>query len=76
MMEAPVRALGTFRSLVTTNNRMENVWSHLGGTRGYNLLVAALVRFTLGIGGLVEITTTAALSSLQWYNKIACLFKY
>ncbi|MEM3564196.1 MAG: hypothetical protein QXR19_13255 [Candidatus Jordarchaeaceae archaeon] len=37
----------------------------LGGTRGYNLLAAALVRFTLGIGGLVKITTTAALSSLQ-----------
>ncbi|MBS7252211.1 MAG: hypothetical protein KIH08_16710 [Candidatus Freyarchaeota archaeon] len=53
------------RSLVITNNRMENVWSHLGGTRGFNLLVAALVRFTLGIGGLVEITTKAALSPLQ-----------
>ncbi|MBS7281517.1 MAG: hypothetical protein KIH09_17005 [Candidatus Freyarchaeota archaeon] len=65
LMEAPVRALETFRSLVITNNRMENVWSHLGGTRGFNLLVAALVRITLGIGGLVEITTKAALSSLQ-----------
>jgi transposase-like protein len=65
LMEAPVKALETFRSLVITNNRMENLWSHLGGTRGYNLLVAALVRITLGIGGLIEITTTAALSSLQ-----------
>ncbi|MBS7278628.1 MAG: hypothetical protein KIH09_02235, partial [Candidatus Freyarchaeota archaeon] len=65
LMEAPLRALETFRSLVITNNRMENVWSHLGGTRGFNLLVAALVRFTLGIGGLIEITTKAALPSLQ-----------
>ncbi|MBS7252101.1 MAG: hypothetical protein KIH08_16135 [Candidatus Freyarchaeota archaeon] len=65
LMEAPLRALETFRSPVITNNRMENVWSHLGGTREFNLLVAAFVRLTLGIGGLIKILTTAALPSLQ-----------
>ncbi|MBS7249290.1 MAG: hypothetical protein KIH08_01660 [Candidatus Freyarchaeota archaeon] len=56
---------GPRSALVITNNHMENVCSHLGGTRGSKLLVAALVKITLGIGGLVEITAKAALSSLQ-----------
>ena len=65
LLEPAVEALETFRSVVITNNRMENVWSHLGGTRGYLLLVAALARITLGVEGLIETLTTTAITTIS-----------
>jgi len=64
LLEPAVKALETFRSMIITNNRMENVWSHLGGTRGY-LLVAALARITLGVEGLIETLTTTAITTIS-----------
>ena len=76
LLEPAVEALETFRSVVITNNRMENVWSHLGGTRGYLLLVAAPARITLGVEGLIETLTTTAITTIsQCTNLVNTTFR-
>jgi len=65
LLELAVKALETFRGMIITNNRMENFWSHLGGTRGYLLLVAALGRVTLGVERLIETLTTVAITKIS-----------
>lgn len=65
LLELAVKALETFQSMVITNNRMENVWSHLGKTRGYLLLLATLARIILGVEGMIETLTTTAITTIR-----------